>query len=157
MNVYVNGEYSFTISRKLLTEKKLFAGKSIEEKDIEEIKYEDEREKYIDMVISLISRRPRSQREIENYLERKLGKKSYKKELIQEIVQKLKDYNYINDEEFTKWWIENRTSFKPRGRYLLKAELIKKGIDSKLIDKGLEMLEESSEYEMCLGLGKRKG
>jgi len=53
---------------------------------------------------------------------------------IEKIIAKLKEQKFINDEEFTKSWIENRIRFKPRSLRLIKIELKQKGIDSETID-----------------------
>jgi regulatory protein len=50
------------------------------------------------------------------------------------VIDKLKEQKFINDEEFAKWWIESRTTFKPRSLRLIKIELRQKGIDDETIN-----------------------
>lgn len=93
----------------------------------------------------LILARPRSEYEIVGYMDRKTRNLDpvSRKRLKDLVVNELKSQNLINDREFIKWWVEGRNYFKPRGRALLKLELIKKGIDKNLIDSTLpELLED---------------
>lgn len=86
--------------------------------------------KYYDKALRFLSFRPRSEKEIRDYFK----KKKVEESLISKIINKLKDYNFLNDEEFTKWWIEQRTKFKPRSLRLIKIELRQKGISDEIID-----------------------
>lgn len=95
-------------------------------------------EKLYNAALRFLSYRPRSEQEIRN----KLKEKRVEQEIIDKVVQKLKDKKFINDEEFAKAWIESRLRFKPRSLRLIKLELKRKGIDPETInemmnDKGL--------------------
>ncbi|MEK7517222.1 MAG: regulatory protein RecX [Patescibacteria group bacterium] len=104
-----------------------------------------------------LSFRPRSEREVRDYLIKASRKKASAirhsgeedrwnggdsghgqndgiESVIEKVIEKLKAQNLINDEEFAKWWIESRTTFKPRSLRLIKIELRQKGIDSETID-----------------------
>ncbi|TSC54136.1 MAG: regulatory protein, partial [Microgenomates group bacterium LiPW_16] len=49
--------------------------------------------------------------------------------------KKLQSLNYINDEEFARWWIEQRATFRPRGKMALRVELRQKGVEKEISDK----------------------
>lgn len=78
-----------------------------------------------------MSFRPRSEKEIRD----NLIKKKAPAEIIEQTIIKLKEQNFINDEEFAKWWVEQRNVFKPRALKLLKVELRQKGIADEIIEK----------------------
>lgn len=83
-----------------------------------------------------LSIRNRTEKEIEDYLNKKVQryKISNQKELIRKIIQRLKEENFINDEKFIEWWVEQRSYFKPKGIFVLRRELLNKGIVKELID-----------------------
>ena len=58
------------------------------------------------------------------------------------IVTRLQDERYLNDEEFVRFWLENRERFRPRGQRALRYELRQKGIGDELIDSLLTDLDE---------------
>lgn len=53
---------------------------------------------------------------------------------VQRLIQKLTKLDFLNDTSFIKWWVENRSSFRPRGKRGLIAELRAKGIQQDDLD-----------------------
>jgi len=86
-------------------------------------------EKFYNVALRFLSYRPRSEKEARDNFKRKKAEPS----VIEKIIAKLKEQKFINDEEFAKWWIEQRTSFKPRSLRLIKIELRQKGISQEVI------------------------
>jgi regulatory protein len=72
-----------------------------------------------DRALKYLSFRPRTEKEIRDYLG---------EECTEDIIGRLKELNFINDEEFAKWYIDQRTRFRPRSHRLMDLELKKKGI-----------------------------
>lgn len=93
--------------------------------------FDNTQDKFYNIALRFLSFRPRSEKEIrDNFKRKKVGS-----QIIEKIVAKLKEQRFLNDEEFVKWWIEQRTAFKPRGLRLTKMELLSKGISNEIIDK----------------------
>ena len=93
-------------------------------------------EKWFNRSLKLLTFRPRSKKEILDWLERKKILPTLQKQ----ILGKLEELNFINDEEFVKWWLEQRISFRPMGRRRIEMELKQKGIDKETIVKLLNCL-----------------
>lgn len=121
-------------------------------------------EKFYNSALRFLSYRPRSEKEIRDYLKRHSGKDSERKRggrlqnflatekngrdsghgqndeieyVIEKVISKIKEQKFVNDEEFAKWWIEQRTQFKPRSLRLIKVELRQKGISNEIIESGI--------------------
>ncbi len=111
-------------------------------------------EKFYDKALRFLSYRPRSEKEVRENLQKKKASDS----IIQLVIKKLKEQKFLNDDEFTKWWIEQRTLVKPSGKRLIKIELKKKGIDKELIDEIFDGFENivHDELEMARKLVERK-
>lgn len=86
-------------------------------------------EKWFNGALKLLSFRPRSQKEILSWLE----KKKILPTLQKKIISKLEELNFLNDEEFMKWWFDQRTNFRPMGKRRIEMELKQKGISRELI------------------------
>lgn len=86
---------------------------------------------YFDKILKFLSFRARSEYEINFYMLRK----GWDEEVRSKILTKLKDLHFIDDEVFARQWIEHRTHGRPKGRSLVKMELVKKGIDKEIIDR----------------------
>jgi regulatory protein len=90
----------------------------------------DNFDKLYDKTLRFLSFRPRSEKEIREYLTKKKSNDLTTKK----IVEKLKEHKFLNDMEFAKWWIEQRTRVKPRADRVIKFELTQKGIEKEIID-----------------------
>ncbi|MCL4418832.1 RecX family transcriptional regulator [Patescibacteria group bacterium] len=88
-------------------------------------------EKFYNKALKFLSYRPRSEQEVIKNLLRKKAPE----DIIKKITAKLKEQKFLNDEEFVKWWVEQRRTFKPRSLRLIKIELKQKGISNELVEK----------------------
>ena len=61
---------------------------------------------------------------------------------IEQAINRLDSYGYINDAEFARIWIENRLRHRPRGRFGLSCELKQKGINEAVIEAALSGYDE---------------
>ena len=80
-------------------------------------------------MLRYLTRRPRSVKEIHDYL---LGKKATD-EIILQIIKKLHEQKFQDDIEFAKWWIEQRSKIKPKSDLIIRIELAQKGIAKEVV------------------------
>lgn len=105
----------------------------IKVKQVYNAKEMDEFEKFYNRVLRFLSYRPRSEKEITDFLRRKSARGRVDPLIVKKILKKLKELKFIDDKEFAKWWVEQRTGSKPRGWRVIKMELKQKGISDELI------------------------
>src|SRR5690348_9673780 len=104
-------------------------------------------------VLKFLNFRPRSEKEVKDYLQKKIKKfPNIDSSVIDVIIHKLKQQKFLNDEEFAKMWVRSRTDYKPKGKYLVRLELIKKGISKDIIDQVLESKQERAKSEEDLAI-----
>ena len=82
--------------------------------------------------------RPRSKKEVCDYLLKKIKKRHWSTDDVEKAIKQLEEQNFINDKEFVRWFVEQRNRSKPKGKFVLKAELLRFGIAKDLIDQYLE-------------------
>ena len=123
----------------------------LEDREIEKIVKEDQFQKTWDFLLKYCTLRPRSRNEVNLWIRRKKVHES----LIKDLIKKLKRLELIDDQAFALWWIEQRTSFKPRGKRALKFELRQKGIKTETIDKVLSQVN-LNEEKLAKGLIAKK-
>lgn len=79
--------------------------------------------------IRYVSFRPRSEKEIREHLVKKLQKHQISDStLLDRVITRLRELDYVNDEKFAAWWVDQRQSHKPKGTRLLTRELNAKGV-----------------------------
>ena len=94
-------------------------------------KNEADRQKLINKGLSLLSYRPRSINEIKLRLKRL---KYATPALINQAVDYLLEIDLLDDQKFASWWVDQRSTHRPKGNVALKSELSRKGIDSSIIE-----------------------
>ncbi len=105
-----------------------------------------------DKALKLLSRREHSRLE----LRQKLLRRDFNFSEIEPVLDELAEKGYIDDERFAEEWIHSRKNSKPRGRFLLRAELKEKGVSSEIIDDKLNsMISRSEEEEMAVELARK--
>lgn len=101
----------------------------------------DHIEKFYSLAVRYLARRPRSAKELRDYLQ----KKEITKDIIDAIILSLEKQKFLNDTEFARWWREQRTRFKGKSDRLIKMELRQKGIAEEII---IQIFEEITEEPM---------
>lgn len=100
--------------------------------------------------LNFLSFRPRSEKEVRDYLEKN---KSDDVTALR-IIQNLKENKFLDDIEFTKWWIEQRTLLRPRAWRVIEFELKRKGIPDEIIQNS--ELRIQTDLETALKLAEKK-
>lgn len=98
--------------------------------------------RYYNLTLRYLSYRPRSEKEVEDYLKEKQKKsESLTSEMVEEILKKLREYKFINDSEFAKFWFDQRSKFKRKPIRVVEYELNQKGINKQIIEEVLSGLD----------------
>lgn len=92
----------------------------------------------------------------EKELRLKLFKSKFSSELIDEVLSELRESNYLDNEQFAREFIEEKSK-RSWGKNKIKSALISKGIESKIISEILEEeIDTSLEYEKAMELANKK-
>lgn len=138
VNVFVNGKYAFSLDIAQVVDLKIKVGLEISEEKLEDYKKASEFGKLYQRALEWVLMRPRSEKEVYDYLYKKVYEKKIDKKNISVIVCRLRDKNYIDDEKFAKYYVENRFAKKGISRKRLKMELMKKGVETEIIERVLD-------------------
>ena len=128
VSVFLDEEYAFSMP--LLEAASLRKGQVLTPEDIARLQAIDERHQAYDRAVRFLAHRPRSISEIR----RKLQEYDVDDVVIDEVIVRLENYGYVNDEEFARFWVRNREEFAPRGVMALRTELRQKGISNQIIE-----------------------
>ena len=89
-------------------------------------------------------------------LSRKLWNKDYEQKLIDEVIDDLQKKGYLNDIEFIRAFVAEKSKTKNWSTKKIKSELLKRGIDLKLIDRMLNGQTVESDFENAMKLANKK-
>jgi regulatory protein len=132
---------------------KVKVGKQLTEEQIKEMKLESEVILAKEIAYRFISYKPRTLKEVSD----KLKAKGFQSDLVSKVVEELKNYGFINDLEYARNFVLNKSRSKTLGELALRRELLSKGISSEIIDEVLSERENLiDEFEIALDLAQGK-
>ncbi|MEK7603165.1 MAG: RecX family transcriptional regulator [Patescibacteria group bacterium] len=132
-SIFIDGEYSFSLSERELIASGIHSGLEISPTEVKNYKKLSQTDKVYGLVLNLIARRARSQKELIDYMRRKNLDDSE----VQIILNKLSKSRLVDDLEFARRWVQNRRDLKNASNRKLHLELRVKGINSEIIDEVL--------------------
>jgi regulatory protein len=136
VSIYLDGKYGFSLA--FLVAAPLARGESLSDQKIEELLTQDSVETAYDRTLKYLAYRPRSGAEVARYL----SQKGVAPRIRDRVLERLRGAGLVDDDAFARFWVENRESFRPQGRRLLRQELHGKGISEELIDEALSGVDE---------------
>lgn len=137
INVFLDGEYAFGLSR--IVAAWLQVGQTLTEDRLSQLLQEDRVESLYQRALHYLSYRLRSEQEMNQYLLTHENDEQVR----QRVLERLKANGWLDDQRFAAQWVENRSTFRPRGKKALRLELRKRRVQSELIDQALEELDET--------------
>ncbi|PIS09444.1 hypothetical protein COT75_01440 [Candidatus Beckwithbacteria bacterium CG10_big_fil_rev_8_21_14_0_10_34_10] len=161
VNLFLDGKYHFSLSLDLVLKNGLFKGKNLSEIEVEKLFLDSYQEKLTSKALNFLSFRPRSKKEINDYLDKKLYplqsiELKIKTKLKKRIIKKLEKIDLIDDSKFASWWVGQRLQFRPKGKAILRAELFKKGVEGKIVDQALTKISLKDSFSMARKVVSKK-
>lgn len=91
-------------------------------------------ERLLGTAFRFLSFRERSEKEMKDFLAKKVEKIDAPAELIDRVLDRLKELQFIDDYKFASWWVEQRMGRKPKGAMLIARELGQKGVAKDVVE-----------------------
>ena len=165
VNISIDGKYRFSLDIYQLLELHIKVGAEYDEAQIVSLEQESQFGKAYSRALEYCLARPRSSRELKDYLYRKKRQTIDKKgniklgitdSIASRVFDRLVEKKYINDENFARFWVENRFVKKGVSQRRLKNELKAKGVDDHVIEKMLANSERSDDDEIKKIIAKKR-
>ena len=151
INIFVDGKYRFSLDISQVASLGVKVGLEYSEQELADLEQESQFGKLYARALEYCLMRPHSAKEVRDYLWRKTRTTRYRSKktgeikerpgvsqtLIDRVYDRLVDKSYVNDEVFTRFWVENRNQTKGMSRRKLKAELRSKGVSNEVIERHL--------------------
>lgn len=168
-SIYIDEVYSFSLSDYQLVSSGLHVGKEFTAEELDTFLQESNFGKAYERALNYVMIRPRSEKEIKEYLTRtflypkpkvykmKTGETRIKKQqvdkektihMIERVISRLHEKGYINDASFAKAWINSRQLTKKSSKRKLEQELMVKGVNSEIIQELLQNRQETEQENL---------
>ena len=146
-SVFIDGSFAFGISDDVLLKFALHEGAQLEQGTLEKILKTEDEETAKQKALRFLSIRPRSKKEIRDYLLRK----EFPADITDNVVARLETLHMLDDVEFARMVCRDALAKKPAGAKMLRQALFKKRVPKEIIETVLaEFSTPESEFEMAV-------
>lgn len=149
VNLFLDGEFFKGINADFVFIYNLKEGMDIDEKTLNKILFENERQEALNKAVSYITKRLKTKKQVYDYL---IGK-GYEESTVWYCIDKLKEYGYIDDVTFSKRYIESNSI--NQGKRMLDYKLMSKGVKKEDISVAYEGIEIDSKENALTVATKR--
>lgn len=149
-NIYIDNVFAFGVSNELIYKENLKVGMIVDEEKLKKIAYEENLINCKETALKIIERSYKTKKE----MIKRLLEKGYALEEVNETLKFLEEYNFINDESYTKAFINDRK--KTQGKQKIKYALKNKGVSDEIIKEELSKLDMEKEKENANILALKK-
>jgi regulatory protein len=165
VNVSVDGKYRFSLDIFQLTDLGIKVGRELDESELTKLEQESQFGKVYSRALEYCLVRPRSEREIKDYLYKKtiprrgkdgVVRNGVSQDVTVRVVDRLAQKGYVDDSKFANYWVRNRFVKKGVSRRKLTAELRTKGISGEVINQAIEACGRNDSEEIHKVIEKKR-
>jgi regulatory protein len=138
VSIYLDGQFAFDLAG--IVAAWLKPGQELDQAKIASLQADDIRERAYQQSLDFLSYRTRSEAEIRQHLRKHM----VAADVIEHTLDRLRSIRLADDSQFARAWVENRSTFRPRGRRALSWELKQKGIAAETAESALAGLDEDA-------------
>ncbi|HZJ82885.1 MAG TPA: RecX family transcriptional regulator [Clostridia bacterium] len=153
--IYFDDDEWIGLFDELVIKHGLVVGKEVDSHKLMKLSQEDDARKARNLATRYLGYRSRSHKEMVTYLEGK----GFNQDIINETIERLEGYGYMDDGAFARDWVNSRMAGNPRGKAMIKMELFNKGIDADIVEEALARVsdedEEEQAYKLALKYSRR--
>ncbi|WP_346915605.1 recombination regulator RecX [Clostridium sp.] len=150
VNIFINDEFAFGCSSELVYYHNLAKGKEINVEELKKVIVEDNYLTAKTKTLKYIERALKSEFQVREFLQ----KKEYEDNVIDRVIEFLKEYKFIDDEYYAKAFVTQNIRIEGKGN--IKYKLIKKGISEDIINSTLSEISSEDEEAVALKLAEKK-
>ena len=140
VNLYLDGEFYCGLSVETVIKNRIKEGQDLEKDNIDFLISQTEKEIALSKAVSYISKCQKTKSEIIKYL----VKKGFGEDICNYVVEKLQEYNFVNDELYAKNYIKFKN--KNSGKRKIEIELKQKGVSVEVVKKSTDEYINDRDY-----------
>lgn len=152
VNIYIDHEFFAGVHKEVVYKFRIEEGVQVDKEKLALLIYDENLRSAKNKAFNILARTMQS----EMLLRDKLSKEGYQEEIIDNVIEILKDYKMIDDEEYAKNYVRNKMNNNKYGKKRIIFELTKRKISEDIINKAISEIEDEKIYENAVYLAKKK-
>ena len=150
VSIFLDGRFAFGVPA--IVAAPLKVGQLLSDSEIEALQERGTVEGAYNQVLNFLSYRPRSRSEVVTYLQGR----DVSEQQAESIIARLERVGLLDDDEFARFWVENRENHRPKGLRALRYELRGKGLSNDVIERALASVDVSDSAYRAAGKKARQ-
>jgi regulatory protein len=130
VSVFLDGNFLFGLSAETVGALGLHVGREVDRADLDRIALEEQLHEARQYAFLLLSYKARTTSE----LRQRLARKGFAPDIVSSTLQRLAELKMVDDAGFARRFAEDRITIGHKGKWRVRGELLKRGIDRKQID-----------------------
>ena len=148
-NIYLDGQYYCPLKFEVVVQHRLKVGMSVSEGFLNEIQLESEKSTALDKAMTYLTAAQKTEKQVKDYL----YKKGYLPAVVKYVLEKLREYRFVDDKDYAETYVENSSARK--GKRLIQVDLYKKGISKEQIEDAMQTLDEESQFAGACAIAEK--
>ena len=149
LNLFIDGAYYCSIAARLIEERRVYIGMEVSTEELDRIIFESDRQKAFDYACAYVGKHPSTVKAVKE----KLYGKGYGRAVVEYVVDKLKDYGFLDDAEFASDYFQAKKG--SCGTRKIVAKLREKGVSEEDIAVIYEQVDQEEMLDAALRATKR--
>ncbi len=151
-SIFINGKFALGVDENVIADLHLKVGQMISEDELQRVVRAELVTKARERALLLLDYRARSRAEISE----RLMRAGFEADIIEELLKRLENAGLINDEQFSRAWVNHRLTGKGMGKTRIRWELKRKGVSNEAAEEALSAVDEETEHQSALELARRR-
>ena len=151
VNIYVDEKFFMAIYKELVFTFNLKKGDNIDEDNLRQILNDEMFLKGKNKALNILSKSSQSEKKIREKLI-----EDFEEDVIEKVIEFLKKYNFINDNELASKIVNTNVNLNKYGKNKIKQNLYNKGIEKSAIDEAMSNIDQDAEFENALHLAEKR-
>ena len=148
-NIFLDGQYYCPLKFEVVVQYRLKVGQTVNEGFLNEIQLESEKSVALDKAMTYLTAAQKTEKQVRDYLYRK----GYLPAVVKYVMEKLREYRFVDDKDYAETYVENSSSRK--GKRLIQVDLYKKGISKEQIEDAMQSLDEESQLSGASAIAEK--
>ena len=140
-SVFLDGEFAFGVHQDLVAKHGLHVGATLTPEDQRAIERDEQYVQAKQRALDYLAHKPRTEEEVR----RKLRRQDASDAVIDDVVARLYELDYLDDEAYATDYVRNRFASKKYGPVRIRRELIERGVDRHVADAAVDDLFEDED------------
>lgn len=150
VNIYIDDNFFLGVNAEIIYDLNLKKGDEVDEEKLKSLIDKEGLSKAKNKAMSILNRTAISEKKLREKLS------DYSDEIVDEVINKLKEYGFINDKDLARRIANDNSNISRFGKNKIRQNLYRKGISKDDIDEAVEEIDSNEQYENALYLARKR-